>query len=123
MMLNTAARMFFYLLEALNRMNGGGSASLRRVASFARRWRHRTHAGAHVAAPGGQEESAGAGFGADVRRAGTCVRDARGRYVVAPAVEGRIRVVGGGEGGEGGGGSAEAQQQQQQEEGKGAAGG
>ncbi|KAI8471753.1 MAG: Metallo-dependent phosphatase-like protein [Monoraphidium minutum] len=111
--LNTAARNYFTVLEVLNRMraadgrggggsggSGGGSgggggggpgpAALRRTTSFARRWKHRAAAGDHIAAPGGQAECSGAGCQADVARVGNCVLDARGRYAVAPALEGRI---------------------------------
>lgn len=35
-------------------------------------------------------ESSCEGFSADVARAGNCVKDCEGRYVIAPAVEGRI---------------------------------
>jgi len=68
-MLNTAARNYFYMLEVLNRIKNGsgngngngngngdgdGSGSMRRVKSFARRWKHRVTAGDPVTEPGGQ---------------------------------------------------------------------
>lgn len=37
----------------------GGSLSMRRVASFARRWKHRAAAAEHIAAPGGQAGESG----------------------------------------------------------------
>jgi hypothetical protein len=70
-MLSTAARNYFWLLEVLNRLKGNGSGngsgngndndSMRRVKSFARRWKFRVAAGAHVAKPGGQAGAWGRG--------------------------------------------------------------
>ncbi|KIZ02677.1 hypothetical protein MNEG_5283 [Monoraphidium neglectum] len=110
--LNTAARDYFYVLEVINKLKystgaaGAGaeegaasedegaeaddSITLRRLGSFARHWKHRATAGAHISAPGGQAESSKSGARRDAQRVGTCVRDALGRYVIAPAVEGRI---------------------------------
>lgn len=62
--LNTAARDYFVMLEVLNRLlpdhstNDGSPEHeewiMGRVKSFAKRWKHRVSAGAHIAAPGGQ---------------------------------------------------------------------
>jgi hypothetical protein len=81
-MMQTAARVYFKLLDALSLMKGAEGAGTQ-VRAFARRWRQAAkHRGTRP-----QQL---------LVKTGNCSRDPVSRaYVVAPALDGRIQIVGG----------------------------